>query len=119
MVAYVMNDYSVITYAFVENHMKECLEKNMLNDDFHINENGNRLYSYVRLEDIDKINKEADVHRIKIIAADGPADYLRRILNAMDEETFNMFIKYHLSTCERMDMMGASSHTVDILRKKE
>lgn len=117
MVAYVMNDYSVITYAFVENHMKECLEKEMLDEDFHINENGNALYSYVRLEDIEKINQTVLLKREKIISADGPADYLRRILNAMDEETFEMFIKYHLSTCERMDMMGASSHTVDILRK--
>lgn len=117
MVAYVMNDYSVITYAFVENHMKECLENNMLDDHFHINENGNSLYSYVRLEDIERINEEAHIDRIKIIAADGPADYLRRVLNAMDEETFHMFIQYHLATCERMDLMGASSHTVDILRK--
>ena len=56
--------------------------------------------------------------RLKIIAADGPADYLRRVLNAMDDETFEMFIQYHLSTCERMDLMGASSHTVDILIKE-
>ena len=42
---------------------------------------------------------------------------MRPILNKMDEETFELFIKYHLSTCERTDMIGASSHTVDILRK--
>lgn len=118
LVAYVMNDYSVITYAFVENHALECKEKNMVDETFHINENGNSLYSYVRLEDIEKINEAASMKRLKIIAADGPADYLRRVLNAMDDETFEMFIQYHLSTCERMDMMGASSHTVDILIKE-
>ena len=38
-------------------------------------------------------------------------------LNALDEEEFQAFVAYHLATCERPDLMGASSHTVDILRK--
>ena len=33
----------------------------------------------------------------------------------MDEETFQLYLKYHFATCERQDMIGASSHTVDIL----
>lgn len=117
MVAYVMNDYGIITYGFIEDHIKECLQQHMIDENFHINENGNPLYSYVRLEDIDRINQAVHVERLKIIAADGPSDYLRKILNRMDEETFQMFIQYHLSTCERMDLIGASSHTVDILKK--
>ena len=42
---------------------------------------------------------------------------MRPILNKMDDETFELFMQYHLSTCERSDMIGASSHTLDILRK--
>ena len=61
-------------------------------------------------------NKKADLERVKIIAADGPSDYMRKELNAMDEEVFNLFIQYHLATCERPELLGASSHTVDILR---
>ena len=38
-------------------------------------------------------------------------------LNALDEEEFGYFIDYHLSTCERSDLLGASGHLVDILRK--
>ena len=57
------------------------------------------------------------VERLQIIAADGAADYLRPVLNAMDEETYQLFIQYHLATCERQDLIGASAHTVDILRK--
>ena len=39
------------------------------------------------------------------------------ILNKMDDETFELFIKYHLATCERQELIGASSHTIDILKK--
>ena len=39
------------------------------------------------------------------------------VLLPVDDETFELFMQYHLSTCERLDMIGASSHTLDILRK--
>ena len=39
------------------------------------------------------------------------------VLNAMDEETFELFLQYQLRNCERPELLGASSHTVDILRK--
>ena len=54
---------------------------------------------------------------IQIIAADGAANYIRPFLNALDEEEFKYFIEYHLATCERADLMGATGHVVDILRK--
>lgn len=51
-----------------------------------------------------------------MIAPDGPADYIRPVLNAMDEETFELFLQYQLKNCERRELLGASSHTLDILR---
>lgn len=74
------------------------------------------LYSFVRLETINQLNQDLDLERLQIIAADGPSDYMRPVLNKMDEETFELFMRYHLATCERQELIGASSHTVDILR---
>ena len=54
---------------------------------------------------------------MKIIAADGPADYIRRELNEMDGEEFEAFVRFQMATCERPELLGASSHIVDILRK--
>ena len=71
------------------------------------------------LEDIDSYNDAAGMERIQIISADGPSDYMRQMLNAMDEKTFQTFIDYHLTTCERPELVGAGSHTVDIIRKKK
>lgn len=117
LVAYCMNEYSVITYGFKENNIRECFNTGKLSEDFHTLSQPEDLYDYVRLEDINKLKDEVNLKRIKIIAADGPADYMRPTLNAMDEETFKLFIKYHLSTCERPELLGASAHTVDILKK--
>jgi ubiquinone/menaquinone biosynthesis C-methylase UbiE len=117
LVAYVMNEYSVITYGFKQNNIKECMENNKLTKDFHTISSKEDLYDYVRIEDINKLNEEAGLEREIIISADGPADYLRQTLNAMDDEAYRLFIEYHLATCERYELIGAAAHTVDILRR--
>lgn len=116
-VAYIMNEFSVITYAFKERHILEGLQNGMLDENYHCTDVANPLYSFVRLEDIAKLDELAGLSRVKMIAADGAANYIRPYLNALTEEEYEAFIRYHLATCERMDLMGASSHTVDILTK--
>ena len=116
MVAYVMNDYSVIKYGFMENHIAERMKQGELTDDFQILHNENELYDYVRLEQINAWNAAAGLSRELMIAPDGPADYIRPVLNAMDAETFTLFLQYQLANCERQELLGASSHTLDILQ---
>ena len=115
LVAYCKNEYAVITHAFKENYINEC--SNLLDDNFHCLDLESQLYSYVRIEDINRYNKIANLKRIKIISPDGCANYIRDTLNKMDEDTFNKFLEYHFKTCERMDLIGASAHTLDILKK--
>lgn len=117
LVAYCMNEYSVLTYGFKENNIKACVQDGKLTKDFHVCSEPKDLYDYVRMEDINQLVEAAGLTRVKIIAPDGPANYMRPVLNAMDEETFQLFMEYHLSTCERQDLIGASGHTLDILRK--
>lgn len=115
LVAYVMNDYAVLTHGFREGHILESLKKNVLTEDYHCLPGANPLYSVVRLEDIDRIDACLPVSRLEIIAPDGAADYMRQTLNALPEEAFRRFIDYQLSISARPELLGASSHTVDIL----
>ena len=75
----------------------------------------NELYDYVRLEDIDRLNNLSGLKRIKVFSPDGPADFMRKELNAMSEETFEKFIEYQICNAERPELLGAGSHIVDIL----
>lgn len=117
LAAYIMNEYGVISYGFKERNIIRAVEDGMLDGQFHCTDKANPLYSFMRLEDIALLNDKAGLFREQIIAADGAANYMRREMNALTEEEFEHFVEYHLSTCERMDLMGATSHTVDILRK--
>ncbi len=116
-VSYYMNDYAVITYGFVKKHIKESFENKQLNNDFHMLNIEDDLYSMVRLEDINRYNEITKLNRIKIISSDGASNYIRTTLNSLDEEEYALFIQYHLSTCEKYELLGASSHLLDILQK--
>ena len=117
LVAYCMNEYSIVVHGFKDNFIKESIANGKVNEAFRVTPQAEDLYDYVRLEDIDAVNQAANVERIQIVAADGPANYMRQSLNAMDDETYELFVQYHLSTCERPELLGASAHTLDILRK--
>lgn len=76
------------------------------------------MFEIVRLEDINELNEQfAQIQRVKIVAADGATNYMRECIDAMDDDTFDMWMKYHLTTCERMDLIGATNHSLDILKK--
>ncbi|MCR5469078.1 MAG: methyltransferase domain-containing protein [Lachnospiraceae bacterium] len=117
MVAYCMNEYGVLMYGFKENQVLQCLEDGRLTSDFHCEPIEEDLYAYLRPSDIDTLNKATHMNREKIVAVDGAANYMRSVLNAMSDEVFEKFVEYQLSIAEREDLLGASAHTVDILKK--
>ncbi len=117
LISYYMNEYAIITHGFKDNNILDAIKNNEVDKNFHITPKQTDLYSMLRLEDINELNELSGLKRIKILAQDGPSDYIRPIINKMDEKTFETYIKYHLSTCERPELLGASSHVLDILKK--
>lgn len=117
LISYYMNDYAIITYGFIKKHILEAIENKQVDENYHMLNLAEDLYSMVRIEDIDGFNEEVGLSRIKILAADGASNYIRVYLNKLSEDEFKEFIKYHLTTCERSDLLGASAHLLDIVRK--
>ncbi|MGN0346266.1 MAG: class I SAM-dependent methyltransferase [Lachnospiraceae bacterium] len=119
MVAYLLNEYGLISYALKENHFGELIQKGRINENFECISAEEDLYDYIRLERIDEINREAGMERLKIITPDGPTNYIRSSLKSMTEEEYKFYLRYVENIAERSDMIGAAAHVVDILRKKE
>lgn len=63
------------------------------------------------------MDEHLPVKRIKLIATDGATNYRWELRDAKDDGTFSKWMEYHLSICERQDLIGASHHTLDILQK--
>lgn len=116
LVAYILNDYSILVHGFRDGFIKEAIDQGLVDENFKTHSTIKELYDYMTLEDINQLKDDVGLERLKIIAADGAANYMRPTLKQMDEETFDLFIKYHLLNCERADLLGASAHIVDILK---
>ena len=113
-VTYIMNEYSVIRYAFMDQNYTQVKDK--LDETYRIDD-PDALFFQARIEDMDELNRICGLKLLCRFASDGPSDYIRSQLNAMDDETFAAYLNFHQKTCERKDLLGASSHVVDILTK--
>ena len=114
-ISYCMNEFALIYHGFMEGYIKDDI--NNIDIDFRIIKDNDKLYSYVRLEDINFLKDKCDLKRVKIINQDGPTEYIKDKVNKMDNDIYELFIKYHLSTCEREELLGAGRHILDILEK--
>lgn len=76
------------------------------------------LFELVRREDVDELMSVFDAVRLHYVASDGCALLLREAVDAMDDEAFELYLRYHFATCEREDLLGVTSHALDVFRKR-
>ena len=118
LAAYCMNEPTVIQYVFGLSHLHEVMNHNMLTTDWHCISDPKDLFEMVRTEEIEELDAEVPVKRIKLVATDGATNYMQECIDSMDDETFGKWMDYHFAICERQDLIGASHHTLDILQKE-
>ena len=117
LVAYCMNEATVIQDAFVLRNLRDYSERGLLAPDWHCKSDPKEVFDLVRTEEIAALDAKIPVKRLKLIATDGASNYKREFIDEMDDETFRKWLDFHFATCERQDLVGASNHTLDILEK--
>lgn len=117
--AYCMSDPSILQYGFMRGNVQKLIADNLLDPEtFEASSRPQDIFELYRTEDIRALREHFDVEPLHLLAADGYANHMREELTAMDEETYQLYIRYHLATCERTDLLGYSHHTLDIFRKR-
>lgn len=117
-VAYCMNEATMLQYVFGKGNLQYCLENHMLTEDFNCISEEKDLFELVRLEAINELNAQfPEIKRVKIVATDGATNYMRECIDSMDDATFEIWMNYHFTICERMDLIGVTHHSLDILKK--
>ena len=119
MYAFILTDLTILDWGFKRNE----LISNFGNDKM-VNENYKAINKpeYVfYMSYLDEVEKELNIESITVeeyIATDGPARLIADVVNNMDEETYNHYVNYHLSVCNRKDLIGYSGHILAIAKKK-
>lgn len=119
-VAYVISDGCLLDEGFKRGNINvaEYIEKGLLNSEtFASNSEPKDLFELVRKEDIDSLMSIFPTTRLHYVATDGCALFMREAIDRMDKKTFELYLKYHFVTCEREDLVGITSHAIDIFRK--
>ena len=116
-VAYLLADYALIRHGIMDNNIRSSIENGKIDKDYNIITTPEDLYSYVRLPQIDEYISLVDLQRKTIFSPDGATDYIRPYINKLSDQDFEYFINYQLANAERADLIGASSHIVDVLIK--
>lgn len=118
--SYCMADAAIIQGAFLRNQWKDYMQKGLLDpQSFDAHSTPEDLFELYRTEKIDELMEDFPVQRLHFVSTDGLSRYFREKLAKMDRETFETYLQYHFTVCERPDMVGAANHTLDIFRKEE
>ncbi|MBQ7715147.1 MAG: class I SAM-dependent methyltransferase [Clostridia bacterium] len=116
--AYLSNDAVVLYTGFMRGFLAEGKADHVLDESFKMIPTDESAFSFHRKEEIDSLMKGFDVERLHYVGADMLSEYFTDTVNAMGDETFDLYMKYHFAVCERPDVVGLSSHLLDIFRKK-
>ena len=108
-------------FAFISNDMVILTEFSYRPDYFL---NGDYDKQTFRLEDfpfvfhtVDKCREmlcAGGVKIVKEIASDGVSELLEDKINAMDDESYAQYLRYHFYICEKPEMLGMSNHLLFI-----
>lgn len=116
--AYCGNEATLVQYCFGRGMLKQQRYKDLVDPvTFKASSDPAELFALYRKEDIDKLMAVFPVTRLHYVGTDMATNYMRQTIDEMDDELFDLYLRYHFAICERSDLVGASHHILDIFRK--
>ncbi len=116
--AYCMADASIVRHAFVKGMLPQLVENGYLDPKtFDPIADPLGLFKLCRKEEIDTLRSALPVRQLHYVSVDGFAQHIRELLEQMTPDRYEDFLRYHLLTCERVELTGYSDHVLDIFAK--
>ncbi len=120
-VAYCISDGSIVVSGFQRKvfDVADYIKRGKINpENFDTLSVPEDIFELVRKEDIDRLMSGFNVDRLHYIATDLFTNYMRGAVDAMSDEEFDLYLRYHFAVCERPDMVGITHHSLDVFRKR-
>lgn len=116
--AYCGNEATIVQYCFGRGMLREQRYRDLVDPvTFKASSDPAELFELYRKEDIDALMADFAVQRLHYVGTDMATNYMRGTIDEMDEELFELYLRYHFVICERSDLVGASHHILDVFRK--
>lgn len=116
--AYCGNDATMVQYCFGRGMLREERYQKLVDmNTFKASSDPAELFVLYRREDIDVLMEGFPCQRLHFVGTDMATNYMRGCIDVMEDDLFELYLKYHYSICERSDLVGASNHFLDVFRK--
>ena len=117
--AYCGSDATAIQGGFLKGMFKEQQHRALVDPvTFKLSSDPPHLFALHRKEDIDALMEGLPAGRLHFVGTDMAAGYIADTIDQMDDELYELYLRYHFATCERADLVGASNHYLDIFKKQ-
>lgn len=121
----VCKDGGKIFFAFISNDMV-ILTELMYNEKYFFGDTYDhdsfKVYDFPfvfnTLDEMREILHRGGVKILDEVASDGVSELLAGRINALDEESYEQYLRYHFYTCEKPEMLGRSNHLLFVTEKE-
>ena len=118
MAAYCGNDATMIQYCFGRGMIRQQKYRDLIDPvTFKASSDPAEIFQLYRIEDINGLMENFKTERLHFVGTDMATNYMRTVVDEMDDEMYALYLRYHFSICERKDVVGVSHHFLDIFRK--
>lgn len=117
----VCKDNGTLFFAFISHDMVIATELNYSTDFFNSTEYNHETFKlkdfpfvFFTVEQCRKMLQEGGIFLVKEVASDGLSELLAEKINALDEYSYQQYLKYHFYCCEKPELLGHSNHLLFI-----
>lgn len=116
--AFILSDLTMINWGFEKGNLVPNMGV-MITDDYKVINREEYIFYLTYMSEVKKLMQEHDKQEvITYVATDGVGRVMSDKINEMSDEEYKHYINYHLSICEREDLIGYSGHVLAITKKK-
>ena len=118
LIAFILFDLTVLSWGFQGKNIYENYGNDkMISTDFKPNNSEEYIFNVRYFSDIKKLVRKFNVKEICYVATDGIGKVIKDDIENMTDDEYKLYVDYHLSICEREDLIGYSGHILSILEK--
>ena len=115
-IAYITDDAVVLSYGLRKGNLKRL--KQLCDQNWNVQKIEEEIFATNKVKDFDELISKFDVKKLETVGTDEIAPQMQEYINNLDEEEFEIYMDYHLKNCKRKDLIGYSTHILEIVEKR-
>ena len=115
-IAYLTSDSIMIDWSLMGDHLINGYP-NDFDDNFKMTRFPQGVFAPFYISEFKNIMSKFNVELLHNVATDGFTHHVKDKIDSLSKEEFEVWMRYHLSTCEREELQGYSNHMLYICKK--